>query len=144
VAVIHGDRRAGQFAKRKALTHTHRILAICMAMAAIVGAVFGTLIGTKLVADFTWTRRALELPMGVLLLLMSIAFLACLGMIRLIDKPLDSLVRERLKWLRGGQAEGLVAWYLNEFSEKWHVFHNIQLQDGSDIDHVLVGPPGIF
>ncbi len=51
---------------------------------------------------------------------------------------------ERIKYLRGAQAEALVAWLLQDLSDDWHIFNGVKLEDDSDIDHVLVGPGGCF
>src|SRR5688572_24583456 len=63
---------------------------------------------------------------------------------RLLDRPFTLLGRERIKYLRGAQGEALVGWLLQQLDEEWHVFHGMQLQDGQDIDHVVVGPGGLF
>jgi len=53
--------------------------------------------------------------------------------------------RERIRYLRGGQAEALVAWMLkDELDDSWHVFNGLKLESESDIDHVVVGPQGVF
>jgi hypothetical protein len=77
----------------------------------------------------------------VLELIRGAALYAAIGR---LDKSMDAIYRERLKWLRGGQAEGLVAWHFQDLSNDWHVFHNVMHGSGEDIDHVLVGPAGIF
>ena len=61
-----------------------------------------------------------------------------------LDKPLDAIAKERIKYMRGGQAEALVAWLLQDLEGNWHLFNNIQLVNDSDTDHVLVGPGGLF
>ena len=52
--------------------------------------------------------------------------------------------RERIKYLRGGQAEGLIAWLLEGLDDDWHIFNGIKLERESDIDHILIGPAGVF
>jgi hypothetical protein len=63
---------------------------------------------------------------------------------RRIERYLDKCAVDRLKYLRGGQAEGLVAWVLEDLDDDWHVFNSIKVEAGSDIDHVVVGPGGVF
>jgi hypothetical protein len=61
-----------------------------------------------------------------------------------IHGPLDRLARERVRHLRGGQTEALVAYSLRSFNDKWHLFNGIAMKGGGDIDHVLVGPGGLY
>jgi hypothetical protein len=37
-----------------------------------------------------------------------------------------------------------VAWLLEDLDDNWHVFNGIKLERNSDIDHVVVGPGGIY
>ncbi len=79
------------------------------------------------------------------MLIPSIATLsiAYFGMKR-ADPYIDELSKQRLFFLRGGQAEGLIAWLLEDLDDNWHIFNGIKLDPESDIDHVLLGPAGIF
>jgi hypothetical protein len=56
----------------------------------------------------------------------------------------DRISLERLRFMRGGQAEAFVSWRLQDAPESWHLIDNIERPDGGDIDHVLVGPGGLF
>lgn len=79
---------------------------------------------------------------------LGIGFLSIIVMWRSLgplEKKLDTLERERIKYLRGGEAEALVAWLIqNSLVDEWHLFNNIELVAGSDHDHVLVGPSGVW
>jgi diacylglycerol kinase len=70
-----------------------------------------------------------------------IGFRACVPR---IERWIDATARERLKHLRGARAEALVAWLLDELDDEWHVFNGLQLEPNRDLDHVVVGPSGIF
>jgi hypothetical protein len=144
VAVIHGDKRAGQFAKRKAFDHTMRIIMTYGILAIVIGTVFGVLIGLSLAEHFSWARRVAAMPIWAILALEITAYASLQWLLRWIEEPVNELVRRRLNWLRGGQMEGLVAMYLNELPDDWHVFHNVQLQKEFDLDHVIIGPTGMF
>lgn len=37
-----------------------------------------------------------------------------------------------------------MAWLLQDLPDEWHVFHGIQLRQTSDLDHVVVGPTGVW
>lgn len=62
----------------------------------------------------------------------------------LLRDSFKQLSKERLTHLRGAQAEALVAWLLLRLPAGWHVFNSVQVEPEWDIDHVLVGPAGIF
>ncbi len=59
---------------------------------------------------------------------------------RLLGKHTD----ERA-WRRGARGEGFVGWYLGRLPEGWYVFNDIPVGErGANIDHVVVGPAGVF
>ncbi len=48
-------------------------------------------------------------------------------------------------WRMGEKGEMLVAKKLAELGNRWHVLHSIPIGDkGSDIDHLVIGPGGVF
>lgn len=48
-------------------------------------------------------------------------------------------------WRRGASGERLTGWWLGRLPEGWHVFHDVPVGDaGANIDHLLIGPPGVF
>ncbi len=48
-------------------------------------------------------------------------------------------------WRIGADAEETVAQHLTRLGPGWHVLHAVPVGNkGSDIDHVVVGPPGVF
>ena len=48
-------------------------------------------------------------------------------------------------WRVGAEGEEEVARRLGRLSEGWRVLHSIPVgEKGSDIDHVVIGPPGVF
>ncbi len=66
------------------------------------------------------------------------------GSLHLIGRRTEELQHERQMYVRGAMGEQLVGWMLEDLNDDWHVFHGIQLQDGQDLDHVVVGPGGLF
>ena len=45
----------------------------------------------------------------------------------------------------GADGEEEVAWRMRKLGEGWHVIHSVPVgEQDSDIDHVVVGPPGVF
>jgi hypothetical protein len=48
-------------------------------------------------------------------------------------------------WRRGATGERATAWWLGRLPADWHLFNDIPVGDrGANIDHVLVGPAGVF
>ncbi len=48
-------------------------------------------------------------------------------------------------WRRGAEGEEEVAYQLRKLGEGWHVLHSVPVGKGdTDIDHVVIGPPGVF
>jgi hypothetical protein len=82
-------------------------------------------------------------PVGALILMLVASVVGSLAW-RGLDRYLGRLAKERIKYLRGGQAEALVAWLLESLEDDWHVFNGVKLEADSDIDHVVVGPGGLF
>jgi hypothetical protein len=48
-------------------------------------------------------------------------------------------------WRRGAGGERVTGWWLGRLPAGWHVFHDIPVGDaGATIDHLVVGPSGVF
>ncbi len=48
-------------------------------------------------------------------------------------------------WRRGATGERVTAWWLGRLPDGWHLFNDIPVGErGANIDHVIVGPPGVF
>lgn len=48
-------------------------------------------------------------------------------------------------WLKGSRGEAFVGWLLGRLPEAWHVFNDIPVgKRGANIDHLVVGPGGVF
>jgi hypothetical protein len=53
--------------------------------------------------------------------------------------------RDERHWRVGADGEEEVAWRLRKLGEGWRVLHAVPVgQKGADIDHVVIGPPGVF
>jgi hypothetical protein len=53
--------------------------------------------------------------------------------------------RDERDWRVGADGEEEVAWRLRKLGPEWHVIHSVPVGDkGSDIDHVVIGPSGVF
>jgi nuclease-like protein len=48
-------------------------------------------------------------------------------------------------WSKGATGERLVGWLLDRLPDRWHVFNDIPVGNrGANIDHLVVGPAGVF
>ena len=48
-------------------------------------------------------------------------------------------------WRRGAEGEEEVAFRLSKLGDGWHVIHSVPVGNkGADIDHVVIGLPGVF
>ncbi len=131
MAIRHG--LAGQFCKAEHKKRNRQILA------AFVALTFTTSVATFL-WGFFWNRLR-----GWFVLLPLAAFAVVLKIVvGRVEPWIDRVAKERIKFLRGGQAEALVAWILQDLEDDWHIFNNLKLESGSDVDHVVVGPNGLF
>ena len=128
MAHLHGD--PGKYSKGVARQKAIGIFSAGLTLVALYS--FGVGVLFALVGTF-WIWIALPIA-GVLVWVI----------LRLIDKPMNWVSRERLKYLRGAQGEVLVGWMLHELGDEWHVFHGMKLEEARDIDHVVVGPGGSY
>ncbi|MGA3066375.1 MAG: nuclease-related domain-containing protein [Tepidisphaeraceae bacterium] len=143
MAITYGGGKAGQFAKSKAFQYQHQNILLIMTAVLIGGVLCGFLLTVGVVQRFGWFRWIETHNWPLIVVEVGILVTVIAGL-RRVDKYSDILARERIGWLRGGQGEALVAWYLNRLPNTWHVFHNVKLWDHGDLDHVLIGPGGLF
>jgi hypothetical protein len=62
----------------------------------------------------------------------------------LADRALGKRSDERA-WSKGARGERLSGFMLGRLPSGWHVFHDIPVgQRGANIDHIVVGPAGVF
>lgn len=127
MAIRHG--KAGQRLKDQAHKLYLRHLLAGFGVIALLTFFAGLLIGL-----YSWTAglALLALPALVLLFLM-----------RRLTKQADKWAKERIRLLRAGQTEALVAWMLESLPDGYHVFNNVTFP-GGDLDHIVVGPAGLF
>ncbi len=78
------------------------------------------------------------------LLGLSLGLLGLYLLFKRLDPLMTKMGRQRIKYWRGGQTEALVAMMLRDLEGPWHVFHGVMLQEDWDLDHIVVGPGGVF
>jgi hypothetical protein len=129
MAILHGE--TAKWPKQKA----DRNFTLIVLAALTITMIAGIFIGIGVTASrplIALSSLALSLPLMVVLA-------------RLANKPLRELGKQRIFHWRGAQTEALVAWIIKDaLDNSWHLFNGIKLQQSWDIDHVLIGPGGIF
>jgi hypothetical protein len=145
--VKYGDGKAGQWAKSKAQRSHYRILLRLIFGGMGAGTCLGIGIGgwafQLLAAHYPHASPNILAIFSIGALAMALVFM-WLGLVfcKRLTARIDKLAIERVKFLHGGQAEALVAYSLQDLDEHWHLFNNIAMKGGGDIDHVLIGPGG--
>jgi hypothetical protein len=62
----------------------------------------------------------------------------------LLDRVLANKTAERA-WRMGARGERFSGWLLDRLPEGWHVFHDVPVGErGANIDHLVIGPAGVF
>lgn len=126
----------GQFSKRESIDAYARplfwcylIVLLCIAILAF----FSGLFFGKYISPLLWCA------------IMMVMYFGGRIVIKMADQRMDAASKRRVELLRGGQAEVYVSMlFRDNLDDKWHLFDNLKLDANSDIDHVLVGPAGIF
>jgi hypothetical protein len=108
-------------------THRTPLLGLCVVLAALLGLVFGAAVGLG------WHGFALGLLIG---LVAGAMFSSVLWLI--IE------VSGARRYAIGGVAEAWTAGALAQLGPNWRRVHALPIGKVCDIDHVLIGPPGVF
>jgi Nuclease-related domain len=143
------DGKAGQYPKDQAQRRYNiiqlRVTTVILAGGIIMGMAVGFFCCPWVYYFLPWTRQVPKLVYwGVTFGLELLAFAVAFVSFRKLQGSIDTLSRERIHYLRGGQTEALVAYALQALDDNWHLFNGIAMKCGGDIDHVLVGPGGLF
>ena len=80
-------------------------------------------------------------PFSIIAIVISIALLPVAG--RLIVKATGRMERVRLNFRKGATGEARIAWILEALPDAYQVIHDIPTPFGN-IDHVVIGPSGVF
>ncbi len=147
--IRYGTGKAGQFAKGVADRHFQAMYIRTMFVVYVIGTFAGIMLGFSLLpAVFRFVPVARRLPQITYWVMIGMAAVAATltawWLYGRHARVLDQLARQRVAALHGGQAEALVAFTLAGLGDDWHLFNGVAMKGGGDIDHVLVGPAGVF
>ncbi len=136
MAHIYG--KVGESALQKALEKREKVLMRVLQVLMLVMAVLGFFAGLAFNDSGTFRYLAF-VGIGVL-------FVLVLIWDRHYDKFMDDKLRESRMWRRGYEGERVIGELLEDgLSDKYHVFNDVKFPGRkANIDHIVVGPSGIF
>ena len=136
MAKVHGS--AGENALSKSGEKQGTLLATIVVIGLMVIFAVGTLFGLSFSRKsfLVWIALAGMLVLGGIFIWLK----------RKIDLWVDKELREVRYWRRGAEGEKVVAEILEtQLSDEYHVFHDVRFPGRkSNIDHIVVGPSGVF
>ncbi|MEM8872925.1 MAG: nuclease-related domain-containing protein [Planctomycetota bacterium] len=132
---------AGRYPKQRIVRVADKQILLVLTLALVVGG----FVGVTSTLGFVWR----SLGFGILGLIAVLSATICVWLVRRplvqrIEREMTSLARQRTAMELGGRGEALVSTQLRRLSSQWHLFDGVPLKTGGDVDHVLVGPRGIF
>lgn len=136
--VIAHTAKAGQYAKAESSHVYERTNLVIFTVTTFLMLVMGVLIGLSFITPWL---------VVVALPLMGLGVYVFSRLNQRMTAYIDDAASERLKWLRGGQAEAYVSMTLRRGlrgNDRYHLFDNLKLDPNSDLDHVLIGPSGLY
>ncbi len=126
---------SGRYVSQEAARKRRRIILLCVAIVGVLGVVEGLVLSTFIpVGRFPAETRALVLL---------VALVGVLLVHRLGTRKLDTLEKERVSMQRGAEGESLVGRKLEDFPDDFCVINDLTTPFGN-LDHVVVGPTGVF
>jgi hypothetical protein len=133
MAQVFGE--SGRNAAEQSHTHTKRLLVVAFVGIAALAFIEGYAIGAA------FPMRGFS-PGGALLvgpLMLLIAWLIA----KWASDKIDAIDRERMSWRKGAIGEALVVSTLAELPDEFVVINDISKRFGN-IDHVVIGPTGVY
>lgn len=141
--------KAGQWGKQEAHRLFDKRLFLVMLVIFSAGAILGAAVGVlALPFAFRFVPFTREVPVGTWIGLMftleAAALVVTAVLFRAIRDPVDRLTIQRIRHIHGAETEALVAHTLGRLGNEWHLFNGVAMKGGGDLDHVLIGPGGVY
>lgn len=124
---------AGKFVSDEADKKHRQMLVTGFVVFGLMCWVWGFLVGFAFHKKLWW----------VSLLVSTVALLAILGLRWWLYRHVDQLAKERKDYLRGASGEMSVGYKLTDFPDGFYIINGLKTQAG-DVDHIVVGPTGVF
>lgn len=127
--------QSGRYVSDELARQRRIILGVAFTVIALLGLLLGIVLSSFLPLQWmdTWARLAM----------MSVAVFAIVGVDAWGEKKLDSAQRRSDAMLRGAAGEILVGNILACLPDDYHVINDLSTPTGN-IDHVVIGPRGVF
>jgi len=126
---------SGRYVSQEATKRLHALRNVAVTTMAVVGAISGFLIRSSF-------RIPTLGPAGTILLFLALVLLMCL-VSRLAFRRMDELEKERESMRIGAAGEKSVAHTLSKLPDEFRVVNDVPTPAGN-LDHVVVGPTGVF
>ncbi len=127
--------KAGRYVSQEAARKRNRIIVVCMVTIGVIGIVIGLLFSV-----FLPTLRIGQ-PLTLIFLLLLLVVELLTGKYAL--KGLDALAKQESDMLRGAVGEVTIGTLLKKFPDEFRVINDLAPPFGN-IDHIVVGPTGVF
>jgi hypothetical protein len=147
LAIEYGDGKAGQYAKSQAQKQIERLdhYRSCRNDSDVADRNLHWVYARVL------ARPAFRMGAKDFLLKLTVASNRCssrgASCARTIDPcsaPASQLSDARTVEVASRWPEALIVMLLRDLDDHWHLFNNVKLKTGGDLDHVLIGPGGVF
>ncbi len=126
---------SGRYVSQQAVKKLRKVWDICIIGASVISAIDGFL-----VCYFLLNLKSLKLASLLLMLAFVVVVWLCL---RISGRKLDELEKERMAMRKGAAGENCVGITLGDFPEEFRVINDLATDNGN-VDHVVVGPTGVF
>lgn len=133
MAKILGE--AGQYPNDQAKINHRKVLAVGLAAFTVLGAIGGTAFGRQLPFE--------KLPSGMLVASGVVLAAAAIGTGIYSIKKIDAFERVRRLMRKGADGETRVGQILGNFPDSFSILNGLVTPFG-DLDHIVVGPTGVF
>jgi hypothetical protein len=135
MAIIRG--KAGKYTGEEAARLRSRTLILGLVMMALIGVCEGVTLSNL------WSR--FHPPAWLTRTVQCTGFVGMLGLSRLGMRKMDEWDKERTNWQRGGEGETVIGKILATFPDGYYVFNDVKVPgQKANLDHVVVGPTGVF
>lgn len=127
--------QSGRYATNEVVRKRRQIFTIVVVVIAICGAVQGVIIASYLphLPFNSWLRAVLFVLLLILLV----------SLFKWANFKITELEQQQTNYDRGAQGENAVAKELSRFPDSFHVLHDLKTDSGN-LDHVVIGPTGVF
>lgn len=136
MAHVYG--KPGEYAKNEYVRKSLRSMLVLLVGTAIFMAALGFVAGIN-ERSGVWVNLCIIGGVPVFLLLLWKV------LVPRFDKFFDRKAKDAANWRAGYTGEAMVANLLENLSDEFHVFHDVRHRDlAGNIDHLVVGPTGVF